>query len=84
VPYGYRVGEDGALEPVPDQQAVIPRRAGELRAAGKPLRAIQRVLEAERGTRVSLDALSRVLRQGGGREAPGHVCSSLINRAATA
>ena len=54
MPYGYRVGENGALEPVPDQQAVIPRRAGELRAAGKPLRAIQRVLEAERGTRVSL------------------------------
>ena len=24
VPYGFRVGEDGALEPVPDQQAVIP------------------------------------------------------------
>ena len=24
VPYGYRVGEDGALEPVPDQQAASP------------------------------------------------------------
>ncbi len=30
VPYGYRVGEEGALEPVPEQQAVIAvlRRCG--------------------------------------------------------
>ena len=63
MPYGYRVGEDGALEPVPDQQAVIPRRAGELRAAGAPLRAIQAALQAEHGERVSLDALARVVRE---------------------
>jgi putative DNA-invertase from lambdoid prophage Rac len=62
VPYGYRVGLDGALEPVPQQQAAI-RRAGELRAAGAPLRAIRAALGAEHGERLSLDALSRVLRE---------------------
>ena len=64
VPYGYRVGvgEEGALEPVPEQQAVI-RRAGELRTAGAPLRAIQAALWAEHGERVSLDALARVVRE---------------------
>ncbi len=62
VPYGYRVGEQGALEPVPEQQAVI-RRAGELRAAGTPLRAIQAALQAEHRERVSLDALARVVRE---------------------
>ncbi len=62
VPYGYRVGEEGALEPVPEQQAVI-RRAGELRAAGAPLRAIRAALEAEHGVRVSLDALARVVKE---------------------
>ena len=62
VPYGFRVGEEGALEPVPEQQAVI-RRAGELRTAGAPLRAIQAALRAEHGERVSLDALARVVRE---------------------
>jgi putative DNA-invertase from lambdoid prophage Rac len=62
VPYGYRVGPDGALEPVPEQQAAI-RRAGELRAAGAPLRAIRAALGTEHGERLSLDALSRVLRE---------------------
>lgn len=61
VPYGFRVGEDGALEPVPEQQAVI-RRAGELRTAGAPLRTIRAALEAEHGVRVSLDALARVVK----------------------
>ena len=62
VPYGFRVGKEGALEPVPEQQAVI-RRAGELRTAGAPLRAIQAALWAEHGERVSLDALARVVRE---------------------
>ena len=65
VPFGFRVGEGGTLEPVPEQQAVIAR-AGKLRTAGKPLRAIQQSLEAEHGQRVSLDALSRVLREDSG------------------
>jgi DNA invertase Pin-like site-specific DNA recombinase len=62
IPYGFRVGEEGALEPVPEQQAAI-RRASELRAAGAPLRAIRAALEAELGARVSLDALARVIRK---------------------
>ena len=67
VPFGFRVGEDGALEPVPAEQALI-QRAGVLRSAGKPLRAIQAALEAEHGRRLSLDALSRVLAGRAGRE----------------
>jgi putative DNA-invertase from lambdoid prophage Rac len=62
VPYGFQVGQEGALEPVPEQQAAI-RRAGELRAAGAPLRAIQAALERELGARVSLDALARMMRE---------------------
>ena len=62
VPYGFRVGAEGALEPIPEQQAAI-RRAGELRATGAPLRAIQTALEAELGARVSLDAIARVVRE---------------------
>jgi DNA invertase Pin-like site-specific DNA recombinase len=61
VPYGFRVGAEGALEAIPEKQAVI-RRAGELRAAGAPLRAIRAALEAEHGERVSLDALGTVYR----------------------
>jgi putative DNA-invertase from lambdoid prophage Rac len=60
VPYGFRKGAEGALEPVPEQQAAI-HRATALRASGAPLRAIQAVLQAEHGRRLSLDALSRVL-----------------------
>ena len=50
------------MEPIPEQQAAI-RRAGELRAAGAPLRAIRATLEAELGARVSLDALARVVKE---------------------
>jgi hypothetical protein len=39
------------------------RRAGELRAAGAPLRAIQAALQTEHGERVSLDALARMVRE---------------------
>ncbi len=67
VPYGFRVGEEGELEPVPEQQAAI-RRAGELRAAGAPLRTIRAALEAELGARVSLDALARVVRKSAGHD----------------
>jgi DNA invertase Pin-like site-specific DNA recombinase len=62
VPFGFRVGKDGALEPVPDQQAAI-QRAAELRTGGAPLRTIQATLEAEHGARVSLDALARIMRE---------------------
>jgi len=59
VPYGFRPGPDGALEAVPEEQQVIAR-ARELRAEGKPLRAIRDALEAEAGARLSLDTLARV------------------------
>jgi DNA invertase Pin-like site-specific DNA recombinase len=62
VPFGFKVGKDGALVPVPDQQAAI-QRAGELRTNGAPLRKIQAALAAEHGARVSLDALARIMRQ---------------------
>ena len=59
-PYGYRIGEDGGLEPVPAQQEAI-RHARELRAAGKALRAIQAALAEKHGEQISLDALSRLV-----------------------
>ena len=60
-PYGYQIGEDGGLEPVPAQQEAI-RHARELRAAETPLRAIQAALKEQYGERISLDALARLLR----------------------
>ena len=60
-PYGFRVGQDEALEPVPEQAAAV-RRVRELQAAGASLRAIRAALERELGERVGLDALSRLLR----------------------
>ncbi len=63
-PFGYRVGMDKALEAIPEQQAAIARAAA-MRASGAPLRAIQAVLEAEHGQRLSLGALSRVLAERG-------------------
>lgn len=62
LPYGYRIGEDGKLEPEPAQQAVI-RHALELRTNGFSLRAIQAALATDHGERISLDALSRVLKE---------------------
>jgi DNA invertase Pin-like site-specific DNA recombinase len=60
-PYGFRVGQDGGLEPVPAQQEVI-RHARQLRAADTPLRAIQEVLKEKHGESISLDALARLLK----------------------
>ncbi|KAA2211460.1 hypothetical protein [Teichococcus oryzae] len=62
MPYGYRMGQEGTLEPVPKQQEAI-RRAGELRAIGAPLRTIQATLAAEHGARVSLYVLSCLLQE---------------------
>lgn len=62
VPFGFRVGLDGALEAVPEQQAVI-RRAAELRACGATLRAVRAALEAEHGARLSLDTIQRIERE---------------------
>jgi putative DNA-invertase from lambdoid prophage Rac len=45
VPWGYRVGEDGALVPIPEQQAAI-RRMRKLRDQGLALRAIADQMKA--------------------------------------
>lgn len=59
VPFGFRVGEDGALEPVPAEQEVIAT-ARALRAQGEPIRAVQAEVARRHGRRLSLDALLRV------------------------
>lgn len=64
VPLGYQPGPDGALQPVAAEQAIIAR-ARELRQAGKPLRATRATVEAEHGRKLSLDALSRLVRADG-------------------
>ena len=60
VPFGFRVGDDGALVPDAAEQALIAH-ARVLRADGATLRTIQAVLEARHGRKLSLDALHRVL-----------------------
>ena len=64
VPFGFRVGTDGGLEPVAEEQAAIATAAA-LRSAGNPLRTIQAALEVEHDQRLSLGALSRVLAERG-------------------
>jgi DNA invertase Pin-like site-specific DNA recombinase len=64
VPFGYRPGPDGALEPIAAEQAIIAR-ARELRRVGQPLRAIQAAVAADLGRKLSLDALSRLVRAEG-------------------
>lgn len=64
MPFGYQPGPDGALEPIPDEQAIIAC-ARELRQAGKPLRTIRTAVEAEHGRKLSLDALSRLVKADG-------------------
>jgi putative DNA-invertase from lambdoid prophage Rac len=55
VPFGYRAGPDGSLEPVAEQQAAI-NTARTMRAAGTGLEAIRGAL-AEQGTTLSIGAL---------------------------
>jgi len=70
VPFGFRVGKDGSLVPDKPEQEVIAR-ARALRAEGVTFRAIQNVLNAEHGRKLSLDALQRVLSDHSTAE-PGH------------
>ncbi len=60
VPFGFRLGGDGELIPDADEQGLIAYARG-LRRDGATLRAIQTVLETQRGRKLSLDALHRVL-----------------------
>ena len=59
VPFGYRVGDDGELVEVPEQQAAI-RRAVELCGASKSLRAITEAMQGE-GFEVSHMLVRRIL-----------------------
>ena len=61
VPFGYRLGADGELIADAAEQAVI-ERARALRQAGRPLRAIQAVVEMDFSRKLSLDAISRMVK----------------------
>lgn len=58
VPFGYRIGDGGALLPVDAEQAAI-RSIRAMREAGKPLRAIRAALATD-GLSLSLDAIQRI------------------------
>ncbi len=58
-PFGWRVGEDGALTEDPDQQRAI-QRILEMRREGLSLRAISLALSAE-GVRLSHEGVKNVL-----------------------
>jgi DNA invertase Pin-like site-specific DNA recombinase len=59
IPFGWRIGEDGALIEVPDQQSAI-RRIIELRRKGLSLRAISASIAAE-GVKLSHEGVKKVL-----------------------
>ncbi len=59
VPFGWRIGDDGALVEVPDQQLAI-QRIVELRRNGLSLRAIASSIAAE-GVRLSHEGVKNVL-----------------------
>ena len=61
VPFGFRLDDLGGLIEDPDQQRAIAL-ATSMRGEGKTMRAIQAALEAQ-GTRLSLDALHRILKE---------------------
>jgi DNA invertase Pin-like site-specific DNA recombinase len=58
-PFGWRVGDAGALEPIPEQQAAI-KRMHALRAAGRSLMAISEELKAS-GVSISHVGVKNVL-----------------------
>ena len=61
VPFGWKVGRDGGLVEVPEQQAAV-KRARKLRAKGLSLRAIAADL-GKKGIRLSHEGVKRVVRQ---------------------
>jgi putative DNA-invertase from lambdoid prophage Rac len=66
VPFGWRLGEDGALIEVPEQQAAI-RRMVEMRRAGLSLRAIADAMKAE-GFELSHVGVKKVIAAAEGRQ----------------
>ena len=70
-PFGYRVGIDHSLVPIPEQQTAI-RYIRRLRADGKSLREIAGVL-AESGITLSPPTIARVIKDAGRDRSPrGH------------
>jgi putative DNA-invertase from lambdoid prophage Rac len=65
VPFGWRIGEDGALVEVPEQQRAI-QRIVELRREGLSLRAISASIAAE-GVQLSHEGVKKVLTAVGDR-----------------
>ncbi|TXN04963.1 recombinase family protein [Methylobacterium sp. WL103] len=59
VPYGVRVSDTGALEAVPEQQAVIAE-VRRLSAGGAPLRSIAAEIERQHGQKLALATLSKI------------------------
>lgn len=59
LPFGYRVNDQGALEPVPEQLAAIDAMRA-MRASGAPLRAIADSMR-EQGHRLSHEAIRGIL-----------------------
>ena len=59
VPFGYAIGDDGELVIDPAQQSAIARMR-ELRAAGRPLRAIAEAMHGE-GHQVSHEGVKRII-----------------------
>ena len=62
VPFGWRVGDNGDLVQVPEEQAAI-RRARKMRMKGISLRAISAAL-AKRGIRLSHEGVKRIVSPG--------------------
>ncbi|GGH16116.1 hypothetical protein GCM10007036_16540 [Alsobacter metallidurans] len=61
-PYGFRVTPEGALEPVPEEQAVIAEVL-RLRTSGTPLRAISASIAKSHHAGLSLATLSRLVKE---------------------
>lgn len=59
-PFGYRVGADGDLEEIPEEQRAI-RQMRTLREAGQSLRKVAEAVSADLGRRVSHVAVRQVL-----------------------
>jgi DNA invertase Pin-like site-specific DNA recombinase len=59
IPFGFTVGTDGALEPVPDQQEAIEAMRT-MRASGASVRAVSDAMK-ERGWQVSHEAVRAIL-----------------------
>jgi putative DNA-invertase from lambdoid prophage Rac len=63
VPFGWRVDDQGGLQPVPAEQEALARMRA-LKAAGKPLRAIAATMQAD-GVQISHGGVAKALARSG-------------------